>query len=317
MRQQIAKATSSLTAPVDIFGDPFCDDNSDDVAVARESTDAVVQALITNTKPSITNTEPTLTLKPSALMALTTLKPPPKPTPKPTSTPASSKPTAKSHKEATFDCFDVDDKGDAIDVFGIPWNKATCRDGLWHLAKKCDIKSAGVMKRVDAIDALCKAHGVQNFHNDGEPTENVHGKTRHCPSRPLNVLSSDEFSDDFRRLGDVTTAGQLTDNDAKSKVFWASKKLLEIKITTAECHVLRTTKSSKEMLMLVCLKFNSTIWRSFQKSAMMLKNAGKKQWESRQDQERLTMTSTISMEDVRMHVVSVSGWKSSLRSQIP
>ena len=48
----LSKATSLLMAPTDVFGDPFCDNDSDgdDVTVVRESTDAVVQALITNTK---------------------------------------------------------------------------------------------------------------------------------------------------------------------------------------------------------------------------------------------------------------------------
>ena len=97
-------------------------------------------------------------------------------------------------------------------------------DGLWHLAKKFDIKNAGVMKKIDAIDALHKAHGVWDFCKDNEPAGNVHRKTRHCPFRLLNVLFSDKFSDDFGRLGDVATASQLTEGDMKSKVFWTRVK---------------------------------------------------------------------------------------------
>ena len=100
----------------------------------------------------------------------------------------------------------------------------TCKDGLWHLAKKFNIDNAGAMKKIDAINALCKAHGVWDFHKNDEPTGNVHRKTRHCPFRLLNVLFSDEFSDNSGRLGDVTKASQPTENDAKDKVFWTRVK---------------------------------------------------------------------------------------------
>ena len=149
---------------------------------------------------------------PSASMVLTALKPTLEPTP--------SEPTAKSCKEATFGNFDIDNKGDAIGVFGILWNKVTHKDGLWHLAKKFNIKNVGAMKKIDVINALSKAHGVWDFCKDNEPTQNVHGKTRHCPFRLLNVIFSDKISDNFGRLGDVSTAGQLAESDTKNEVFW-------------------------------------------------------------------------------------------------
>ena len=96
-----------------------------------------------------------------------------------------------------------------------------------------------------------------------------------------------------------------------------SKKLFQIQTTAVECHILPTAKSSKETLMSTLLKFNSTIGRSFQKSTKMFENAGKKQLESRQDQECVMTTFAISVEDVRMHIVSTNGQKSSQDWQIP
>ena len=79
----------------------------------------------------------------------------------------------------------------------------THKDSLCHLAKKLNVESAGMMKK---IEALPEVHLFWDFHEDNEPTGNVRRKTRHCLIRSLDVLFSGNFAGNFGQLGDVATA---------------------------------------------------------------------------------------------------------------
>ena len=83
------------------------------------------------------------------------------------------------------------------------------------------------MRKTKLVEATKKAFKSRVSHKDEEPTADIHKddrarscRKRHCAFRPLNMLFSDEFAEEFGNISSVTMAGELTKKDKSSETFW-------------------------------------------------------------------------------------------------
>ena len=115
-----------------------------------------------------------------------------------------------------FSDVDTDGDGAPVGLFGIAFNRIRSKD-LRIIAKAFGVRSYGQMKKEQLIESIISAYVNKDLYTSSEKTR----KQRQCPYRLLNILFSDEFSEDFATVGNAATKHQLDAGVAvNSKGFW-------------------------------------------------------------------------------------------------
>ena len=130
-------------------------------------------------------------------------------------------PTAEDYKTAWFDNVNVDNNGNPLGLFSIPWNKIKGKD-LRPLAKLFGVRNYGQMKKEILIERLIATFVNKDLY-DAETQSNNQSSRRQkqCTFQLINILFSDEFADNFGCAGDTPSRAQLDSGDARnSRGFW-------------------------------------------------------------------------------------------------
>ena len=108
--------------------------------ITRESTNAVVKALIADT-----------------------------------ATTEEMKPLMETNfSDATFNKTDIDSDGDPTGVFDIPWNEIQTNDGLQPTARRFNMKGGGLMRKTELVEATREASKSRVLCEGEEPAANIH-----------------------------------------------------------------------------------------------------------------------------------------------
>ena len=119
-------------------------------------------------------------------------------------------------KDAVFSDVDTDGDGAPVGLFGIAFNSIRSKD-LRFIAKAFKVRSYGQMKKGQLIESIISAYVNKDLYSTSEKTR----KQRQCSYRLLNILFSDEFSEDFSSVGNVATKQELDAGVASNnKGFW-------------------------------------------------------------------------------------------------